>query len=297
MRNKFNINDFRDIIKDGKILGSSFCFEKLSTLDNADSTSLIWIASNRNNFLEIITSTDAKVIICDKSKEADIKKEYDKCFVLVDNPKLIFMRISKAIYENKTKALIHPTSFVHEEAIVSSDAYIGPNCTIGKCIVGEKTIIVGNTFINDNVVIGKNVFIGANCSIGLDGFGYETDENGNWEKFPHIGGVIIKDNVSIGSNTCIDRGTIGDTIINQNVKIDNLVHVAHNVNIGSNTLVIANSMIGGSTHIEENCWIAPSSTLRDGLRVGNNSTVGMGAVVTKNIAEKEVWFGNPAKKR
>jgi len=110
-----------------------------------------------------------------------------------------------------------------------------------------------------------------------------------------VGGVIIEDNVDIGANTCIDRGTLGHTYIKEGAKIDNLVHIAHNVIIGRNTTVIANAMIGGSTIIGDNVWIAPSSTLRDGITIGNSSTVGLAALVTKTIPENEVWAGFPAK--
>ena len=96
------------------------------------------------------------------------------------------------------------------------------------------------------MTVGKNVIIHSNTVIGADGFGYQRNKDGSFEKFPHIGGVIIEDHVEIGANTCIDRGALGNTIIRNGAKIDNLVHIAHNVVIGQNTAVIANAMIGGS---------------------------------------------------
>jgi UDP-3-O-[3-hydroxymyristoyl] glucosamine N-acyltransferase len=107
--------------------------------------------------------------------------------------------------------------------------------------------------------------------------------------------VIIEDCVDIGANTCIDRGTLGNTVIRRGAKIDNLVHIAHNVVVGENTMVIANAMIGGSTEIGADSWVAPSATLRDAIQIGAASTVGLGAVVTKSVPDGEVWAGNPAK--
>jgi UDP-3-O-[3-hydroxymyristoyl] glucosamine N-acyltransferase len=113
--------------------------------------------------------------------------------------------------------------------------------------------------------------------------------------FPHVGGVEIEDDVEIGANTCIDRGSLGNTIVRRGAKIDNLVHIAHNVVVGRNAFVIANAMIGGSTILGDGSWTSPSATLRDGIRIGDGATVGLGAVVTKSIPDGAVWMGTPAR--
>ena len=115
-----------------------------------------------------------------------------------------------------------------------------------------------------------------------------------YELFPHLGGLVIEDHVHLGNNTCIDRGSLKDTIIHQGVKIDNLVHIAHNVTIGKNSLIIACSMIAGSVVIGENCWVAPSSSVRNGIYIGDNTTIGLGSVVTKSVGADETVAGNPA---
>jgi UDP-3-O-[3-hydroxymyristoyl] glucosamine N-acyltransferase len=150
--------------------------------------------------------------------------------------------------------------------------------------------------IDTYVFMGHNFTCGENTVIGGEGFGYERDEENNLIKFPHFFGVIIGDNVSIGSNTCIDRGALKDTIIQEGTKIDNLVHIAHNVNIGKRCLVVAGSVICGSVTIGNDCFIGANATIREHLTIGNNVTIGMGSVVTKNIPDNETWAGNPAKK-
>lgn len=145
------------------------------------------------------------------------------------------------------------------------------------------------------VKIGKNTEICSTAKLGNEGFGFEPDENGNLVFFPHFGNVNIGDNVRIGSHVCIDRGNLHDTIIGDGVKIDNLVHIAHNVNIDENTLVVAGSVICGSVKIGKNCFIGANSTIRQHLKIGDNVVIGMGSVVTKNIPDGEVWAGNPAK--
>ena len=149
--------------------------------------------------------------------------------------------------------------------------------------------------IGEDVGIGNNCLIHSGVVIGVDGFGYEKDENGDYFKMAHIGGVTIGNDVEIGTNTCIDRGTLGSTIIEDNVKIDNLVHVAHNVQVKRNSMLIAQSMVGGITVVEENSWIAPGALLMNGIKIGENTTVGLGAVVTKNVDNNDVVAGVPAK--
>lgn len=142
---------------------------------------------------------------------------------------------------------------------------------------------------------GENIKIGENCAIGLDGFGYVKDTDGTWLRFPHLGRVVIGDNVEIGSNVCIDRGALGDTTIGKGVKIDNLVHVAHNVEIGENTLVVAHSVIGGSVKIGKNVFVGMGAMIKNKVTVGDGATIGMGAVVIHDVPAGATVVGNPAR--
>lgn len=146
------------------------------------------------------------------------------------------------------------------------------------------------------IIKGNNVIIGEYCSIGKDGYQYILDETTNkLIKFPHFGNIILEDDVEIGNSVCIARGALSNTILHKGVKVDNLVHIAHNVEIGENTQVIANVMIAGSVKIGKNCWISPSSSIKNQLTIGDNVLIGMGAVVIRNVESNSVMIGNPAK--
>ena len=185
---------------------------------------------------------------------------------------------------------------VHNSALIANDVIIGPFSVVGAgVVIGAGSRIGPNCHI-ENTRIGLNAKIGSNVTIGGSGFGFEDDPvTGETLEFPHIGGVEIGNDVSIGSSTCIDRGSIDDTIISDGVKIDNLVHIAHNVRVGRRSKIIALSMIGGSVHIGENSWISPGVAIRDWRKIGEGALVGIGAVVTKNIEAGDVVVGNPAK--
>jgi len=160
-----------------------------------------------------------------------------------------------------------------------------------------KTIVKANIRpIIPKIIFGKDVHVEITSVIGSDGFSYERDEFGILHKFPHYGGVEIGNNVDIGANACIDRGTFENTIIGDGTKIDNLVHIAHNVKIGKNCVIIAGSVIGGSCVIGDNCWISPNACIRDGIKIGNNVLVGMGAVVLEDIEDNWVVYGIPTKR-
>jgi UDP-3-O-[3-hydroxymyristoyl] glucosamine N-acyltransferase len=150
--------------------------------------------------------------------------------------------------------------------------------------------------IKKNTVIEANSSVGCNCTIGGVGFGYEKNSDGDFELIPHIGNVVLKNNVEVGNNTTIDRAVLGSAILHENVKVDNLVHIAHGVQIGRNSMIIANFMIAGSVIIGENSWIAPSSSILYKVVIEENVTVGLGAVVLKNVPKGDVIVGNPGRK-
>jgi len=205
-----------------------------------------------------LRDSDASIIICSNGAPKP-----NQTLLLVDNPRLWFIRCMKHFfYPEDDKTKIHPTASINWPF----------------------------------VSVGQRVRIGPGARIGFDGFGYEKNEDGGWEHFPHRGRVIIGDDVDIGANTCIDRGTLGNTVIGDGTKIDNLVHVAHNVEIGRNCMIIALTCIGGGVIIGDDSYVGIGSSIRDQVKVGEKTFIGMGAVVIKDVEDNVTVVGNPARK-
>ena len=294
----FNFENIKMYLpKNAIILGniSLVNFSKVGSTENIDEDTLDWINSSAKNKAELLKNSKAKTIICDRSITVPKNTTNDKCIIQVDEPKLVFSRLVNALFVKNIDRGIHKTAYLSDRAKIGENVTIGAFSYIGDAKIGDNTIISDNCSIKDGVEIGMNVYIDSNTVIGSEGFGYIKNELGQFEKFPHVYGVIIEDEVEIGANTTIDRGSLKPTVIGYGVKIDNLVHIAHNVHIGKNSAIIANAMIAGSTKIGENCWIAPSSSILEHINIGNNVTVGVGAIVTKDIPDNEVWTGSPAR--
>ena len=268
---------------------------KVRTLEEADAQSLIWVAKNKPGKEAIINGAAANVIVCDPAVDTTQIDTNLKTLILTPDPRLFFLNVVRKFFTPTSPKGIHPSAVIHPEAVIGQNVFIGPNCIIGKVIIGDDCSLHGNVYLYDHVRLGARVVIKPGTVIGGEGYGYQKNAEGVWEKFPHVGGVTVEDDVEIGGNTCIDRGTLGSTLIKKGAKIDNLVHIAHNVVIGERTMVIAHSQIAGSSVVGDDVWISPSCTLAKSV-IGNNSTIGIGSVVIRNIREKEMWFGNPAKK-
>lgn len=243
--------------------------------DNVDNT-ITWC--NDKNLIRL-NDINNKTIIVSENLPKDTNKSNN--YIVVDKPRVEFKKLIDILYPDD----------VNNEPVLGQNVVIGSHVTMGQNVkIGHNSVIL------DNTIIGSNVTIGCNNTIGGIGFGYEKDEFGEYQLIKHIGNVVINDGVEIGNNTCIDRGVIGSTIIGENCKIDNLVHIAHGVNIGKNSLIIANSMIAGSVTIGENVWVAPSTSIINGINIGNNSMTGIGSLVIKEIKDGELHIGSPAKK-
>ena len=265
------------------------------------SSSLFWCSDrNRNDLLHVTTGVAIVSEDTHRFVESARQGHYaDICWIVVEKPRLAFMRVLGLFFAKQEpmgtiapSARIHPGA-VFDPALVS----IGENVVIEEGVVlGSNVRIDHNTVIKSESRIGDQVKIGANCTIGGVGFGYELNDEGQYDLIPHIGRVVIQSHVEIGNNTCIDRAVSGETLIGENVKIDNLVHIAHGVKIGRNSLVIANAMIAGSVSIGENAWIAPSASVIQKTAIGNGAVVGMGSVVLKNVDPGTVVAGVPARK-
>jgi UDP-3-O-[3-hydroxymyristoyl] glucosamine N-acyltransferase len=217
---------------------------------------------------------------------------------------------------NKTKDIqvgVSELSNISETSEISNGVYVGSFSTIcSNTIIQENVKIHENVFVGKNVIIGSNTIlhsgvkilhdsiIGSNCIInsnsiiGSDGFGFAPDKTGKYIKIPQIGNVIIKDNVSIGALTTVDRATLGSTIIHDGVKLDNQVQIAHNVVVGKNTVIAAQSGVAGSSIIGENCQLGGQSGVSGHLNIGDNVKIMGKSAVTNNIKSNTTVKGSPA---
>lgn len=220
----------------------------------------------------------------------------DRTYLITSNPRLAFLRAVTAHFlPPKPLPGAHPTAVVDPSAKVDPAASIGAYTLVGaNCEIGPGVILYPHVTLYSGVKIGAKSIVNSGTVIGADGFGYERNSDGVLEKFPHVGGVIIGIEVEIGSNTSIDRGTLGDTVIGDRVRIDNQCHISHNVRIGADSAVIAQSMLGGSVSLGIQTWVAPAAIVMNQVKVGAKATIGMAAVVVKDVPENSTVTGSPA---
>ena len=270
--------------------------KRVSTIEEATEDALTFCSSEGEKGISLISKSNAGIILCRKSMEEIIHPRIGTQIFFLDNPRLVFIQIINQIYNKKKKRV-----GVSKRATIPKTAKIGSNCYIGNnTVIGDKCKIGDNTFIDDNVVL-QNCVIGNNCiiqpgvKIGADGFAYERYQTLELERFPHLMGVMIGNNVEIGANCSIARGSLSDTVICDGTKLDALVHVAHNVVIGKCCELTAGTIIGGSTTIGEATWLGLNSTLKHKIKVGNKVIVGCGATVIHDIVDEDIVAGVPAK--
>lgn len=233
--------------------------------------------------------------------------------IVVPDPKLAFATVAELLHPPKSRAPeIHPSAVISTSAKIGSGAFIGAFTCVGdgsdigdssqlragakvgdNVKIGKSCVLHPNVFVEDGCTLGNNVILHSGVVIGADGFGYVRD-NDRYVKFPQIGTVVIEDNVEIGANTCVDRGALGETRIGEGTKIDNLVQIAHNVQIGKRVVIAAQTGISGSTVIEDDCVIGGQVGMGDHARVQSGAIIGSQAgVLPGKIVRPGVWWGTP----
>lgn len=283
---------------------------KFIKIDEDEHGGLSFLANPK--YESFIYTTGADVIIVGNDFKAE--KEISATLVRVEDPYLAFaalLELYNKLQHNKVG--VGESAFVHENAVVGKDVYIGEFAYIGDgVVIGDNAKIYPHTYIGDRTKIGSNCLIFAGvrlyrdtvvgCDtiihsgvvIGGDGFGFAPTEGGGYMKVAQIGNVIIEDNVEIGSNTTIDRATIGSTIIRNGVKLDNLIQVAHNCEIGENTVIASQTGISGSTKIGKNCMIGGQAGLAGHIKIGDNVKIQAQAGVPSDLKDGEMVMGSPS---
>ena len=278
----------------------------IKTLANANANDLTFFDSL--NYLQDAKKTKAKFCITNEKLKIYLPKNCQP--IIVKNVLYELCMVTKKFYPNADiddldNTLQFSNKLIYPNVNFGKNVLIGEKCQIGKnTTIGSNSIIEQNVFIGNNCVIGSNVTIKNSiiknnvviqngCKIGLKGFGFIPLKDKNL-KFPHVGKVIINDNVELAANCTIDRGSIDDTIIGKNTYLDNQVHVAHNVKIGENCMIAGQVGFAGSSTIGNNVSIGGQAGISGHLRIGNNVRIGGGSGVVKDIPDNVNVMGYPA---
>ena len=228
-------------------------------------------------------SIDAGAVIT--SQEIAEKLKNVKNFIIVDDPYLAYAEATNIFYRNYTQ------ENESHETIFGKDVAVGKNTVINSnCVIGDNVVIHDNVSIYSGTKIGNNSIIHSGAVIGSDGFGYAPSKRG-WKKIQHLGGVEIGNHVEIGAKSTVDRGALGNTVIEDGVKIDNHVHVAHNSYIGENTAIAGQSGMAGSVKIGKNCQIAGQVGIVGHIEIADNVVVLAKTLVTKSLKKAGVYSG------
>ena len=298
-------------ILEGEVIGNPDAeVFKLAKIEEGTEGSLTFLANQK--YVNFIYTTKATITIVNNDfvpenkltttliKVEDAYQSFSKLLEYYNQVKLMKSGIEQpsVISENVTygeNLYLGSFSYVGKNVVIGNNVKIYPNCFIGDNVfLGDNCILFAGVKIYSETEIGNNCAFHSGCVIGSDGFGFAPTDEGTFTKIPHIGNVIIEDDVDVGANTTIDRATLGSTIIRKGVKLDNHIQIAHNVEIGENTVIAAQTGIAGSTKIGNNCMIGGQVGFAGHIVIGNNVRIQAQSGVGRNVNDGEVLQGSPA---
>jgi UDP-3-O-[3-hydroxymyristoyl] glucosamine N-acyltransferase len=273
------------------LMGIDFIVNLPCSANNCTDNSFFYLEGDVTS-LKRINKFKQILIFADKEINIDFN---NYAYIKIKNPKLDFIRVVNEFFIDNDNVRISDSAKIHPKAQIGRNVFVGENVVIGPdVVIDTNTKIFNNVVISSRVEIGKNSIIKDNSTIGSAGYDFESDEKGNPLHYPHIGKIIIGDNVWIGANSSIESAKLDDTLICDFVKIDDLVQIGYNCFIGERSMITAGAIISRDVHIGENTLISPNSSIRNNIRIGNNSIIGLGAVVIEDVPDDSVFAGNPA---
>jgi UDP-3-O-[3-hydroxymyristoyl] glucosamine N-acyltransferase len=307
---KYTAKIIADFIN-GEIIGDSKAIVTgVAKIEEGTTESISFLANPK--YSQYLYSTKSSVVII--NKDFEIEKEVSATLIKVEDAYKSFAKLLELHEKNKKqKTGISKKSHKAKSAKIRKAVYFGEFVSIGENVIikdnvklfpnvfiGDNTIIEENTIANAGVKIYNDCVIGKNCIfhsgviIGGDGFGFAPQTDNNYKKIPQVGNVIIEDSVELGSNTTIDRATMGSTIIHKGVKLDNLIQIGHNVEIGENTVIAAQSGVAGSTKIGKNCMIGGQVGFIGHIKIGDRVKIAAQSGISSDIKDDIVVQGSPA---
>lgn len=309
------VKDIFNFLNAEKIIGDeNLDISTLSPINDIIENSIICIDNNK--YIEQAFNSQANAIIMREDAAEIVANFKNKTVIICKNPKEAFIKLLYFMFEDKKYNLgtIKKTAIIEENSNIDKEVYIDDYVRIGKnCVIKKGSVIESGVFLGDNVIIGENsiihsnvsihdkcvvkdrVIIGSSTVIGNDGFGF-FEVNGRQMKIPQRGNVIIENDVEIGANVCIDRATLGSTIIREGVKIDNLVQIAHNCDIGEHSIIVSQVGIAGSSKIGRHCVLAGQVGLSDHVVLGDKVILGgqSGVMSRVKVESNSIMLGSPA---
>ena len=300
-KNKVSVKKIAGFLKTN-YKGKDFDVTSISSLNNVKNNSLLFYSEMINSQFKIKDNLHYDLKKLEKYKNIvliateNIKKKVSVPVISSKNPRLDFQRtVMKFFTEDEFKPDIHKTAIIEKTANIGKNVYIGSHCYIGNNVtIGSNTKILSNTSIYGNTRIGFNSVIKSNTTIGSEGFGFSFTGDELFH-FASLGSIIIGNNVWIGSNCTVEKAQIDKTIIEDHVKIDDLVQIGHNAIIKKFSQIAAGTIISGRVKIGVGCWIAPNVVVDNGNEIGNNCLVGSLSLVKTNFPKNSIIVGSPAR--
>lgn len=281
-------------------------------IERASASQLAFVGCGKNK--NRISGSAAKVIVAPSNIADDVAKFTDRTFLFVDEPETAFLSIAEKLAPVRkstaigispqsfvsasasigSNTVVHPFAHIGEDVVVGEDCVIGPGVSIGDdCTIGNNVRLDANAVVYANCVVGSDVIINSNAVIGSEGFGYQT-RNGRHTRLPHVGNVIIEDDVEIGACTTIDRAKIGSTVIGSGTRIDNSVQIAHNCQIGKHNLLVSQAGIAGSATTGSYVVVAGQVGVADHVHLGDGTIIGAQSGVHRDMPGGQAYLGSPA---
>ena len=287
----------------GELVGADdVIITRVASLSSAQSGQISFLTDSK--YRSLLATTQASAIVVSKQNR-DIT---DLPRIVTENPYAYFAKLSELLNPEAqyvqgidASAVVDDTSAVPSSCTVAANCVIGRHVTLGEnvvigpgCVIGDQVTIGDNTRLQANVVVYHDCVIGKNCTffagsvIGADGFGY-AEENGCWIKIPQVGRVVIENDVDVGANTTIDRGALDDTVVEEGVKLDNLIQIGHNCRIGAHTVIAGCVGIAGSARVGKHCKIGGAAMILGHLEIADGVTISPGSMITRSLTKADTY--------
>jgi UDP-3-O-[3-hydroxymyristoyl] glucosamine N-acyltransferase len=305
----FTVKEIAEVIG-AKIEGNpDAIITKFSKIEDGEEGGLSFLANTK--YTPYVYTTKATAVLV--GSDFVPTRPLTTTLIRTEEPYVSFAKLMAFYHQKKNKIGISKHAAVSDGTIMGKDVYIGDFVSIAEgvilgdnvkiyphCYIGEGVTIGNNTVLSPGVKIHHGCIIGNNCTlhagaiIGSDGFGFAPQKDNQYVKIPQLGNVIIEDNVDIGAQTCVDRSTLGSTIIRKGVKLCNFIQIAHNCEIGENTVMAAQCGVSGSTKIGKNCLFGGQVGVNWHLNIGDNVQVGAQSAISNSVKDNAVLLGTPA---